>query len=70
MKVYFWGSNRYLRLGSDLQIERYTPAKINSLSEKYIIDVASNYYNSVALTDDGKVNNDQNIEIKTISFIC
>jgi len=47
----------------------YTPAKIDSLSEERIIDIASNYYNSLALTDSGKVNNDQSIKIIMAVFI-
>jgi len=42
---------------------------MDSLSEERIIDIAANNYNSLALTDSGKVNNDQSIEI-IIFFIC
>lgn len=37
----------------------YMPAKMDSLNNEHIIDIASNYYNSLALTDSGKVNNEK-----------
>lgn len=72
LKVYSWGSNEYCRLGRE--VDAYSklniPGKLDSLSKECIIDIASNYYISLALTDTGKVNNDYSIEIITIVFIC
>jgi len=59
------------RLGKQLRITNtYTPFKIDSLSEERIIDIACNSYNCLALTDSGKVNNNQNIEIIMVVLIC
>ncbi|GAB1867665.1 RCC1 and BTB domain-containing protein 1-like isoform X1 [Camponotus japonicus] len=56
-EVYSWGSNEYCRLGRE--VDAYSklniPGKLDSLSKECIIDIASNYYISLALTDTGKI---------------
>jgi len=70
LKVYSWGSNEGCRLGREWDGNTYKkiymPAKMDSLSEEHIIDIASNTFNSLALTNNGKVNNDQSIKIMVI----
>ncbi|GAB1867664.1 RCC1 and BTB domain-containing protein 1-like isoform X1 [Camponotus japonicus] len=56
-EVYSWGSNEYCRLGREVAayLKLNIPGKLDSLSKECIIDIASNYYISLALTDTGKI---------------